>query len=397
MKDFQQLLNQQVIPWLAIATCFSLSLGIQPQNIAIGLFFIAWVISGNWSEKYHRIITNPIAIMAIGLFILYGIGMFHSEVSWNTKSMWWFRYHKLLYIPFFISAIKQDHHRAYAINAFLICSLLILAGSYLMWLGIIPTKDTGQGYIVFTNRIAQSIFMAFAMFIMLIKAKHHTGQFKVVWLVLAALAALNIFILVNGRTGQVIALCLIVFLAYENWGKKLLLCLMFCILLITASHQYLPQSRLTDISKEITTHKKNTLDTSTGQRMEFYENTLSIILHHPILGGGTGSFEQEFSAQAKSKNIEITHLVNPHNQFLLITQELGVIGLMFFLAFWFMQWNSALHISKSDWRIVFRGLIITIFVGSLFNSLLLDAAEGKFYCVMAGVLLSAYLPKKRTD
>jgi len=41
-----------------------------------------------------------------------------------------------------------------------------------------------------------------------------------------------------------------------------------------------------------------------------------------------------------------------------------------------------------------KGLIILIFVGSLFNSLLLDATEGKFYCLLIGLLLSGYGGKK---
>jgi len=41
-----------------------------------------------------------------------------------------------------------------------------------------------------------------------------------------------------------------------------------------------------------------------------------------------------------------------------------------------------------------KGLIMTITIGSLFNSLLLDATEGKFYCIFLGLILSGYLNHK---
>ena len=35
-----------------------------------------------------------------------------------------------------------------------------------------------------------------------------------------------------------------------------------------------------------------------------------------------------------------------------------------------------------------RGIVFTFALGCLFNSLLLDATEGRFYCLIVGVLLS---------
>jgi hypothetical protein len=41
-----------------------------------------------------------------------------------------------------------------------------------------------------------------------------------------------------------------------------------------------------------------------------------------------------------------------------------------------------------------RGIVFTFALGCLFNSFLLDATEGRFYCLIAGVLLSLYPANK---
>jgi O-antigen ligase len=41
-----------------------------------------------------------------------------------------------------------------------------------------------------------------------------------------------------------------------------------------------------------------------------------------------------------------------------------------------------------------EGLLLVMMIGCLFNSLLLDAGEGKFFCFMTGIILSSYFPPK---
>ena len=125
-----------------------------------------------------------------------------------------------------------------------------------------------------------------------------------------------------------------------------------------------------------------------------YKNTLSLIKQHPILGGGTGSIVNEYAQLAKSNNLTM-YTANPHSQFLLTTQELGSVGLIVLILMWLVTWKNSYHLESGDGGILLRGLILAMVIGSLFNSLLLDAGEGKFYCLLVGVFLSAY--KKDRD
>jgi O-antigen ligase len=102
---------------------------------------------------------------------------------------------------------------------------------------------------------------------------------------------------------------------------------------------------------------------------------------------------------AETQKTVSTYVPNPHNEFLLTGQQLGLVGLLLIGAFFVTPWILSYKIDAIRKSIpiegyALRGLVLTLVVGSLFNSLLLDAGEGKFYCVLAGILLSAYQSKK---
>jgi O-antigen ligase len=372
------------------------------MSISMGLFVIIWVISGNYSEKFQLIRNHPAALISITLFCLYGLCMLYSSAPWDMRLTWWMKYHKLLYIPMIITVLSIEKYRRIALHAFLAGMLLVLVISYLKWIGIVPHKDIGQGYFVFKGRIAHNIFMAFSMYLMLHLAIKQTSNVKRwMWISLSILAALNILFLVNGRTGQVLMLILFIWFCWETWSIKSIKWLIALTLSISIIYTYAPATtnfRLTEIKQEINNHKTNEARTSSGERLEFYKNALILIKQHPIIGAGTGSFEHEYQLIAEKQITHTTYVPNPHNEFLLTWQELGFIGLITLLAFFAIHWITSYKIDSSQlnneyYSYALRGLVITISVGSLFNSLLLDAGEGKFYCVMAGVLLSAYKPK----
>jgi O-antigen ligase len=404
MSNSYKEITESILVYLAIFACLSIALPTAFMSISMGLFVIVWAVSGNYSDKFQIIRNNPAALISIALFCLYGLCMLYSSAPWNMRLSWWMKYHKLLYIPMIISVLTIEKYRRVALQAFLTGMILVLFISYLEWIGIVPHKDIGQGYFVFKGRIAHNIFMAFSMYLMLHLAVIQSSLVKRwIWISLSILAALNVLFLVNGRTGQILMLLLFMWFCWESWGIKATKWLIG--LLLAASVTYLfapstPNFRLTEIKQEIINHKANEAPTSSGERLEFYKNALTLIKLNPIFGGGTGSFEHEYKLIAEKQNTLSTYVPNPHNEFLLTWQELGIFGLILLIAFFAIHWKTSYKIDNSQlnneyYSYALRGLIITIFFGSLFNSLLLDAGEGKFYCVLAGVLLSAYQPRKK--
>jgi O-antigen ligase len=356
----------------------------------MSLFMIFWLLSGDYSNKFVSIKQNPAAVSAIALLIFYAVGITYSSATAHAAFTFGAKYHKLLFIPMIASTVHSEKVRKFALNVFLATSIFILALSYLKWLGA-PIQEYhfgDQGNVIFKGRIAHSIFMSFSMYMMLNLSFTSEGYKKIIWLTLSLLASLNILFLVNGRTGQVTMFALIAWFTWETWGFKSLKYWALAILLGIGIHFTMPNfphSRLADVDQEMTQGNKS----SAGQRVEMYQNTLTLIQQHPIFGGGTGSLEGEYKPLAEKLHSELVRVPNPHNQYLLTLQELGLVGLAFLLWMWLSHWITSFNLLNAEYGYALRGLIITIMIGSLFNSLVLDASEGQFYCILAGILISA--------
>lgn len=391
-------ITQNIMMGLILLSCVSIWLPIAFMSVFMSLFMIVWLISGNYANKFARIKQNPAVVSATALLALYAVGISYSSTSSHAAIAFGAKYHKLLFIPMIASVLHDDKLRRLALNMFLGASLIILVLSYLKWLGVpMPEYHQGtQGNVIFKGRIAHNIFMSFAMYLMLQYYFKSNGYKKIAWLILCLLVAFNILYLVDGRTGQITMLVLAFWFNWETWRLKSLKYLAASIILglgIHAIYPNFPSSRLVQTDIEMA---KGT-SSSAGQRVEMYKNTLSLIRQHPLFGGGTGSLEHDYRLLAETKHSTMVKVTNPHNQYLLTTQELGVVGLICLLWMWFTHWHTSYRLCRNDYGYALRGLVITITVGSLFNSLILDASEGQFYCVLAGILLSAYITQKSTE
>jgi O-antigen ligase len=233
--------------------------------------------------------------------------------------------------------------------------------------------------------------MSLSMYLMLQKAKDSYGKIKYLWIAAVLLAIFDIAYLMNGRTGQLLMISLIIWFTYETWDNKCIKYWIACLILgfiIIQTIPELPQSRLTNTQTEIENHNLAGQQTSAGLRLEFYRNSVTLIKENILFGTGTGSFLHEYKQLAEQQNLISKEVVNPHNQFLLTTEELGLMGLIALCLFWYIPWQTSKHLKTEFNRLALRALILTMCIGSLFNSLLFDASEGKFYCILAGVLLS---------
>jgi O-antigen ligase len=158
---------------------------------------------------------------------------------------------------------------------------------------------------------------------------------------------------------------------------------------------YIPD-RLFSVSEEIKEHKPEGVQTSSGIRMEMYKNVLLLIRNAPIFGSGVGSLELEYAKLAESKNTTLKKVTNPHNQYLLTLVETGMLGFVSFLVMLYFGWKISLSGALRNESLIsdyMQGLLIAFAIGCLFNSLLLDAGEGRFFCLMYGLFSSAYLTK----
>jgi O-antigen ligase len=126
---------------------------------------------------------------------------------------------------------------------------------------------------------------------------------------------------------------------------------------------------------------------SIGDRMTIWKNTIELIQDRPLLGFGTGGFEEAYSEKIKDNpewEKQLKH--DPHNQFLKIWAEMGMLGLVVFLA---MLASSLFQKSSKIYFHLGIGVLLAWCATSLFNSHFSTFTEGRFIYIWLGIMLAS--------
>ncbi len=379
--------------WAAIALGFSIPISVALDNMLLALVLACWLIGGAFRATPTIVKDNGVVLAALVLYGLLVLGSFYGDRAPGDAGRHLVKYADLLFIPVFVSMFRDPVDRLRAMHALAASLGLVLVLSYLLKFGLVPKNVLMAGDAasptVFKLRVAHNILMAFGAFLfasLALNAASAVG--RLAWACLAVLAVINVTLMVKGATGYLILGALALLFGYgclRARGVGLAaggLAAVVAILLIVPGPF---QQRITGIGAEIGRWQPGARsETSAGQRLEFYRNTLPMIAEHPIIGTGTGSFPKAYADRIRGT--ESLETRNPHGEFLHITVQLGLIGLAALVYLFFRQWQLSRRLATPVERQLARGLVATLVIGCLLNSLLLDHTEGLFYAWLTGVL-----------
>lgn len=382
---------------VAIALGFSLPISVALDNVLLVLLLLAWLATARWREVYRVVRDNPPALCALLLLVWVALGLAWGEGSLAEGGLYLKKYSDLLLIPILVTVFVDPRDRRRGLLALAAALALTLVLSYLLalgWLapGGVLTGDADNPT-VFKRHITQNILMAFAALLFAELALEETARHtRIVWAVLALGAALNVLFLVQGRTGYVVLAVLVLWFLYRilRWkGVGIaagILAVAFAVA-YQASDSFHTRVSLARAQADQWRHGVESHN-AVGERFEFYTNTLAIIRDHPLLGVGTGGFVQAYEQRVQGTEVKPTR--NPHNQYLLTASQGGLIGLALLLLLLVQLWRCAGRLPRASDRTLAQGLVLTVAVGSLFNSLLIDHTESLFFAWSAGLLYAGY-------
>lgn len=382
--------RQALLGPACVLLAFTLSLPTATGSIAAVLAMLAWAASGGWRCQWQRWRASASAMWATALLAMFLLATSYGHAThagaWSVLG----KYSKLLLLPVIVMGLTDPRWRARALGAFLIGAVVASLLSYVRFFGLVPAhlaESIVQGHIHFGTIEAFAAY-AFA------RLAFEPGRRRWLYAGLAALLCMDVIYVGTGRTGYVVIFALIVLLGAQRLGVKGLLAGAATALLLAAvAFTVFPVARmrmdeglqnLRQYERVQATHEGSLRENSWGLRLQFWRNTLHIIARHPIVGNGTGSMMVEYASVAP-KDLDTS---NPHNEFLNTTEQIGLIGLALLLGLAVAAWRDGRRLGAVD-RDYAHAVLVTIGVGSLFNSLLMDVNEGRFFVVMLGLLLAA--------
>lgn len=383
--------------WAAVAMGFSIPISVALDSLLALVILLACLLTIGYRGKSDAIRANPVAWLAIALFFFYLIGCAYSIGNQEDILTGLGKAARLMFIPLLLIVFQDEATRRRAWYGFIGAMLLTLVLSYLLWLGLLPKWEIIRGDaanpVIFKLHITHNLFMAFTAFACAVQARYAaTPRRRGIWVALALLAAFNVLFMVQGRTGHLVLLVLLIYIGivWLRWkGVAITLAAIGVLGVLTYA---LPSSSLHQRAA-LAYHEFSAAQpdvaatTSVGQRMEFYRNTLEIVRQRPLLGAGTGGFRQAYAEQVRGSERVATH--NPHNEYLMVAAQLGLAGLLLLLALFAVQWRAAARLPAMREQMLARGMVLSVMVASAVSSTLIDHAEGWFYVWMSGLLFAA--------
>jgi O-antigen ligase len=385
--------------YASVALGLSLPISVALDNVLLVLLLVAWLASARWHEKYRLIRRNPVALSALALLAWVALGLAWGSGPVSDGLVYLRKYSNLLPIAILVTVFLDERDRRRALLAFAGGLTVTLVLSYALALGWLPTGGfiTGDAAnpTVFKKHITQNILTAFGALLFAELALERTRPaVRLAWAVLSVAAAFNVLFLVRGRTGYVVLAALVVLFLFRTLRWKGMIPAALLLATAGAAGYQFSESFHQRVSLALAAADQWRPGVASqdpvGERLEFYSNTLAIVADHPVLGVGTAGFAPAYAQRVQGTAMLPTR--NPHNQYLLTASQVGLVGLALLLLLFFQQWRCGNRLPGPQDRTLARGLVLTIVVGSLFNSLLIDHTESLFFAWMSGLLYAWYAP-----
>jgi O-antigen ligase len=391
---------ETAVKWAAVLLGFSIPVSVVLDNVLLGLILLFWIAGGRYREKLAVVRGNPVALLALALYVLHLLGALYSIGPSKDVLDALVKASRLLLIPALIFLLREPVWRERGIAAFLASMLVTLVLSYLLWLGVLSGSGWLKGVafdpVVFKAHITHNVFMAFAALLFAqaaLDASTRTG--RIVLAALCAAVVANVLLMVPGRTGIVVLVVLFVYFLCRGLRLKGLALagavLGVLAVVVLASPESMLHKRITLADEEYQQWRSGVPPaptSSVGLRLELLRNTLGIIGDHPVLGVGTGGFGQAYADRVGDPGAGGTH--NPHNEILLMVAQFGVAGFVLLAGLLATQWRLAARLPGRFEPVAARALVLTFAVASALTSTLIDHSEGFLFAYMSGLLFAGY-------
>ena len=388
--------------YLLTSLAFLMPLTVFGGNLIIVIICVLWLFSGNYKSKFNQIINNKLIKASILFYLIHVIGMLWSEdLSWGLHmlhKMWYF----LLLFPILYTIVRKDYIRSY-ISAFLLAILITEVCSYLVWFEIIePFKNaTVENPTPFMNHISYNPILAFAIYLVLHEIffnKKITNFVFSLYSFFAISMIVNMFI-TGGRAGQVAFFAMLVVLIIQILDKQRIKSLITIFIVIPGifftayQGSDLFQKRVNLAFNQALEYQPGS-NNSIGYRITYALNSWELIKENPIIGVGTGDFPVEYKKINQIKTPIMFSMggmqttTNPHNMYILIFSQLGVIGLISMLSIFYFQIKLSINSSNRFIRDVGITLPLLFLVIMWSDSYLLG-----HYTTLVFIFFSSFLYK----
>ena len=340
----------------------------------------------------------------LGILIIFSLSLFWTDADPEIALLTLVKHAKLLEILLLASLIRNENEARIGIVAFLAGQAFLLINSWLLAAGL-PihwvASPIGRN-VVFSSYLDQSIIFAGAAAVFWHLQTERIGPRWLAWLLTAA-ALINVFLLLDGRTGYLVALTVIALAVMWTMPKRWRVATLVATPLLVLFGLYMGsakvQERVSKIAHESQAFaQQGGTESSSGWRLNAWHRSVQAITESPWLGHGVGSWTvtiKRIEGSTATQTFGEGKASNPHQEYLLWGVELGVGGSLLLLSLIACLVRDALRFKTSVAQAT-MSITAVMAVACLFNSALYDGLIGDYFCVALGLLMALGLRSPST-
>ncbi len=378
--------------WSAIIAAIASPISTALTGVACVIMLLTWLISGELFRSLKISAEQPAGKMLLLFFAWLLLGAFYADTDWSDKLQTLLSWKKLAFTFVLLGLFYHGNWKRLFVKSYLIVMLIAALIAVPLWLADMSIRHGREPGIFMTNYSSQSMaFIAATVCCVFLLKQDISPKKKCLLGTAIALFVFNIFFISTARSGYVALPFAIIFAVSYLYGiKKIPYILgaagiLLAIIVLTSTTL---QQRIELGLTEKAAYQTSETPTSIGLRIILAKNTLALIKDRPLLGYGTSSFKATYGAYVATKYSDWRKeaVSDPHNQYLFVWLENGLIGLLLFFAYIVAVIRQGLR--QPPYGAMAASFLIAVCASSLFNSHFKTFSEGTLLAFFVGILLA---------
>ena len=342
--------------------------------------------------SFLRVLRVPEVKVMLLFWLWVGIAMMWGQAPTIERIDEFFSWRKFLILPICLVLFNTRALKNLFLAVFVSMFFIYLVISYAGFFQLVAFS-THYNFLVENHATQSIVFVISSLILFFFSIRSRNTTIKIIFVLLAITFLLNVLFVSTGRSGYFfVVFGVSSLLLVEKFRYKRAVCVLALVCGLTMAIQSeVVRERvgvaITEIGNEIKGVSES--GTSAGARWVMWNITIEMIAEQPMLGSGSGSFKYDYEAQNRQTKGWASSMGSddPHQQYLLIAGEQGIIGLILFCSMIFV-WFRALLVSQNQHRSIGIAVLLSTVASSFFNGHFGTFVEGRLLLLMLATALA---------
>lgn len=388
---------QFVAQLLVLGIVISMTRAFALTSLLEVMLWCFFAFNASLRRRLAEALQDTRVLLVLGFWLWIAISSIWSDAPMQERFIDWWSWRKLSLVPICFALFKSEPSRV-ALGVVIIFTCAVFA--IFSWLGYleIVSLDRPPSQLL-ENHSTQGVLFTGSALLSVLFLKHTNNRLiQILLSMLIAVFVLNVIIVVTGRSGYLFLIVCSAYVGFVELRKYGLRWLVIPPLLViigltasdTANRRIL--QAYNEATQVVLSPKSDSVTpehgTSVGHRVLMWVNTITLIRDRPILGTGSGGYKIAYGDLVEGLEGWRGRVIDdPHQQYLHIAAEYGLLGLVIFLCA-IASWLFTRPDVRTPFYFAATGILLGTLANGFANGHFSTFVEGRFVWIVVPAFLA---------